>query len=392
MKHKFIMLISLVLSACIVLPVAASAAYENDNVEPQTIIVNPSTANVFVNGQSVKFDAYNIDHNNYFKLRDIAKAINGTLKEFDVIWDSDRHGISITSNHAYTSVGGELATGDTSSKYAVPYSAPVYVDGILVSLSAYTINGNNYFKLRDVGKVLDFMVTWDNAVVIDTNRGYSEQQKDYVINWTDTVIEQAARAILKKPKGDIKRSNLDFITKLTFYYSTEVYYNEDGYAKTGLGYVPIKNVSDLQHFSNLESLRFQYSRGIDFSNMPSLKKLSSLNIFICDGVSGLSGLGRLSNLTSLDMYGAGCEGSTDFRFLANLLKLENLDIARTGITDLTPLTNLYNLKTLRIYGNHCDASVISHLSGLEEVVVSSEVKNRNLLRFVPKYEDFGASF
>ena len=42
----------------------------------------------------VQFEAYNINGSNYFKLRDVAYAMNGTSKQFDVRWNS---GISILS-------------------------------------------------------------------------------------------------------------------------------------------------------------------------------------------------------------------------------------------------------------------------------------------------------
>ena len=62
-------------------------------------------------------------------------------------------------------------------------SQKVMLDGQEVSLEGYNINGNSYFKLRDVGKAVDFGVTWDNAtrtVQIDTNSGYVEEQKPSV--------------------------------------------------------------------------------------------------------------------------------------------------------------------------------------------------------------------
>ena len=40
---------------------------------------------------------------------------------------------------------------------------PIYVDGRQVQLEAYAIGGNNYVKLRDVGKAVGFEVYWDGS-------------------------------------------------------------------------------------------------------------------------------------------------------------------------------------------------------------------------------------
>lgn len=44
-----------------------------------------------------------------------------------------------------------------------------------MELTAYTIEGNNYFKLRDLGSALGFNVSWskDKGVIIDSNAPYS---------------------------------------------------------------------------------------------------------------------------------------------------------------------------------------------------------------------------
>ena len=55
---------------------------------------------------------------------------------------------------------------------------PIYVDGLRVSMTAYAINGNNYVRLRDIGKAVDFGVTYDaatNSVHIDPDAPYQEQ-------------------------------------------------------------------------------------------------------------------------------------------------------------------------------------------------------------------------
>ncbi len=136
----------------------------------------PTRSTVLVNGKEVAFDAYTINENNYFKLRDLAKALNGTDKGFEVTWDGDENAISMTSKSSYTSVGGELARGDGSEKAAALSTSDIYLDEAPAQFVAYTINQNNYFKLRDVGQAFGFDVTWDgakNTIVIDTTKGYT---------------------------------------------------------------------------------------------------------------------------------------------------------------------------------------------------------------------------
>jgi hypothetical protein len=138
----------------------------------------PTASSVLVNGSSVPFQAYTIGGNNYFKLRDLAMVLNGTSKQFSVGWDGVNNAISMTSGTAYTPVGEELSVpGTKGSVTATLSTSVVYLNGNPVVLTAYTIAGNNYFKLRDVGSALNFGVTWDgnaNMIKIDSSTGYTE--------------------------------------------------------------------------------------------------------------------------------------------------------------------------------------------------------------------------
>ena len=139
---------------------------------------NPTTSKVLVNGKAVEFEAYNINGNNYFKLRDFAQAVNNTEKNFEVAWDGANNAINLISNKPYTPVGGELAKGDGKAKAATPTASKIYKDSGEISLTAYNINGNNYFKLRDIAKVFDIGVTWDGVtktISIDTSISYVEE-------------------------------------------------------------------------------------------------------------------------------------------------------------------------------------------------------------------------
>ena len=137
----------------------------------------PTNSAVTVDGNTISIEAYNIKGNNYFKLRDLAMAINGTGKQFSVDYDSQANAISITPGSAYLSVGGELSGKIGASALAMKTQSQIFVNSQNISVTVYNINDNNYFKLRDIGKALNFGVTWDantNKISIDTTAAYSE--------------------------------------------------------------------------------------------------------------------------------------------------------------------------------------------------------------------------
>ena len=145
--------------------------------------VNSSKSKVLVNGNLVDFEAYLIDNSNYFKLRDIAKVINGTNKQFNITIDSGISAIYLLSGEAYEPNGSELATGDGSQKTAYFNSWSIFKDGKRVILGAFTINGNNFFKLRDLAQIFDIGITWDAAtstIGIDTSISYVAPLKNPV--------------------------------------------------------------------------------------------------------------------------------------------------------------------------------------------------------------------
>lgn len=50
---------------------------------------------------------------------------------------------------------------------------PIYVDGAQVQIEAYTINGANYVKLRDIGQAVGFNVYWLDGVQVDSGAPYT---------------------------------------------------------------------------------------------------------------------------------------------------------------------------------------------------------------------------
>ncbi|MDE7219846.1 MAG: copper amine oxidase N-terminal domain-containing protein, partial [Oscillospiraceae bacterium] len=144
--------------------------------QPSGVSAAPTASTVLVNGQSVAFDAYNIDGSNYFKLRDLAYVLNGTEKQFEVGWDNASKTITLTSGSAYTANASEMAAKGSGAQKATVSASKLLINGTEVSLTAYNIGGNNYFKLRDIGQTFDFGIGWDNAsktITIDTSTGYT---------------------------------------------------------------------------------------------------------------------------------------------------------------------------------------------------------------------------
>lgn len=164
LKKKMTGILLTVVIAVTLLPAQAFAA--------AAISAAPTDASFVLNGTKVVLEAYNINNNNYVKLRDVAKVLNGGSKQFEVTWDGAKQAVNILSNHAYTPVGGELALSASSSmKASVLSNAKVYINGKEAHLTAYLIDGNNYFKLRDIGNAIDFDVAYDEmakAIIINT--------------------------------------------------------------------------------------------------------------------------------------------------------------------------------------------------------------------------------
>lgn len=157
-----------------------SGEYTGLTFEIGDTIATYTNSKVLVDGKEIKFEAYNINGNNYFKLRDIAYAITNHgsgAATFNVLWDGERNMINLVSQTAYEAAGGELEEGDGKNKKYQVSSSALLKDGANVTLNAYLINDNNYFKLRDLGKLFDFNVDWDganNCILIDTTASYIE--------------------------------------------------------------------------------------------------------------------------------------------------------------------------------------------------------------------------
>lgn len=56
------------------------------------------------------------------------------------------------------------ASAAAAGLMAQPAWSPIFVDGQQVQMTAYNILGNNYVKLRDIGRAVGFNVYYQNGV------------------------------------------------------------------------------------------------------------------------------------------------------------------------------------------------------------------------------------
>lgn len=129
--------------------------------EAAKVTATPTTNIVTLDGKTVTPEGYNIGGFNYFKLRDMAYLLKGSSVQFDVGYDDVNKAISLITDEPYTVTGGELSGKATSKQTAVLSTMKVLCDGNPVSIEAYNIRGNTYYKLRDLADVIGFSVDFD---------------------------------------------------------------------------------------------------------------------------------------------------------------------------------------------------------------------------------------
>ena len=106
-----------------------------------------------------------------------------------------------------------------ASVIASPSTHHITVDGVPVSVEAYNIDGNNYFQLRDLARLVGFNVTWDNAtrtVEIDTDAGYSELEQSATTttpdDGMDTDLDSIREEIVERTNALRRENGLPALT------------------------------------------------------------------------------------------------------------------------------------------------------------------------------------
>lgn len=155
-----IIVVALVLSTT---TIAFAEPLANEGNSSQAI---KGISTIYINDNPIKFETYTVGGLEYYKLRDFAKALNGTENQFAIEYVRDkylpeRYNVKIITKKPYKEVGGELQFTNSPSIIKLDYSKwentnrDLYVDGMKLG-GALFINGNVYIGIEDLSDYLGF--------------------------------------------------------------------------------------------------------------------------------------------------------------------------------------------------------------------------------------------
>lgn len=130
---------------------------------------------------AVKFLDYDYENNYFISLRELAVALSGTTKEFDVAIDSSS--VSITTGVPYGARGGEgspWSREQLQTWYTINQSmTPIKIDGKNVKYFTFLFNMGSYYdcfmSALDVAMLFDLHMEYEgeSCFIIDTDKGFS---------------------------------------------------------------------------------------------------------------------------------------------------------------------------------------------------------------------------
>jgi len=142
--------------------------------KPQVKInVHPITYHLMVGEDQADVQVFELDGSIFIKLRDLAMMLNNTDKSFEVDYNQESEIISLTIPKRYTPVSGELAMSLPNKEISSTESnVALEINGDYLTIDAYTVQGNNYFRLSDIAHALNFGITEEpigRSIKIDTS-------------------------------------------------------------------------------------------------------------------------------------------------------------------------------------------------------------------------------
>lgn len=148
----------------------------------------PASGTAYMRRQTIELDGKNVTlqtyalpganggETNYVRLRDVASLLSGTKAQFSVDWDGN---VVIVPDASYVPNGTELKAPFSGDRRYQKADAKTVIYGESIPFTAILLTddqggGYTYYKLRDLGKVLNFNVSWsaNRGIYIESSRAY----------------------------------------------------------------------------------------------------------------------------------------------------------------------------------------------------------------------------
>jgi len=339
MKRLAAILLSLVFAVTLVPQAAAGAT---------TTAAKPSPIVLKVDGKSTAAPTWRINGEDYFRLRDIALLLNGT--EFKFSYESSGSSVSLNRGTNYTKNGRELAALPKTNKTATKLSGNIKVGSRTVTVPAYTINSESWFKLTALADIIGFFTSYDMAgknLLLTTSPTFTNP---FIESWTRTKLKMAKTEKFSWAK-------LDKVKFIGFSSNQELSdWDDSSNFSWGVMGFDIYDLNDIKNFRKLEQIKIESQQITDISPLACLTNLQSLNL-TSNHVSDLS---PLKNQKTLQYLGLDYNPVESIGTVKTLPALWGLSLADSRVTSLkqisgtnismldldgTAITDLKNLKS-----------------------------------------------
>lgn len=167
MKKKISMLLAILMLITIIPTAFADGAKEMKAVK--------SSQKITLDKEAVEVAAYNIAGSNYLKLRDVAAIMSGKKKQFNIDYNAERKLIVVETGKPYTKLESDLKPIKEASDKAILSEKEIILNGDDEDIDTAFINESNYVKLRDIAKIANFYVGYDEAsktVILKSDEAY----------------------------------------------------------------------------------------------------------------------------------------------------------------------------------------------------------------------------
>jgi len=182
------------------------------------------------------------------------------------------------------------------------------------------------------------------------------------LTFADPYVEMQVRMAISQPTGPITSAAVADLTTLAIPFNDDSIDMNGIECLTALTFLDFRDrgggqpLSLLALLPNLRTIDFTDGYLSDLTGLGSVTQLTSLELGQ-NGITDFSELATLTNLENLSLYGNGDFNNTPLSIaaVASLTKLKRLDLGSLHIADVTPLASLSQLEELSISGTQLTA-------------------------------------